>query len=322
MQTITFFNNKGGVGKTTLLYHVAYALSDLDVPTVVIDLDPQANLSSLFLKDDQLEKIWSGKAEKKGRPVLTPYSALEPLLEGTGAMQTIAPLLMDDRLWLIPGDLRLSNFELELARLWSDCFRGDPRAIRITTAFHKMIVDATESTGAKFALIDVGPNLGSINRAAMVATDFVVVPLSADLFSLRGLRNLGPMLDQWKSEWELCRERSKSSSMSSVMPEGSMIPLGYTVNVFNVRNGEPVQAFAHWINQSADAFAASLGRQDSRDELARIKNYNSLMPQAHMARKPIFRVNNTPAAIDCGADMSYLAERILERMRELKPGAA
>jgi cellulose biosynthesis protein BcsQ len=58
MRTITFFNNKGGVGKTTTVYHVAWMLSELGVNTIAIDLDPQSNLTSMFLTNERLEEVY------------------------------------------------------------------------------------------------------------------------------------------------------------------------------------------------------------------------------------------------------------------------
>ena len=54
---------------------------------------------------------------------------------------------------------------------------------------------------ADIILADVGPNLGAINRSALIASDYIIVPLGADLFSLQGLRNLGPSLNQWREDW-------------------------------------------------------------------------------------------------------------------------
>lgn len=50
MKTIAFFNNKGGVGKTSLVYHLAWMYADLGLSVVAADLDPQANLTSMLLK--------------------------------------------------------------------------------------------------------------------------------------------------------------------------------------------------------------------------------------------------------------------------------
>ncbi len=79
MTTIAFFNNKGGVGKTSLVYHLAWMYASLDVSVLAADLDPQANLTSMFLDDDEMESLWPENGDRR-----TIYGALQPLLEGTG----------------------------------------------------------------------------------------------------------------------------------------------------------------------------------------------------------------------------------------------
>ena len=54
MKTIAFFNNKGGVGKTSLVYHLAWMFADHGIKTLAVDLDPQANLTAMFLDEERL----------------------------------------------------------------------------------------------------------------------------------------------------------------------------------------------------------------------------------------------------------------------------
>ena len=79
MRTIAFFNNKGGVGKTSLVYHLAWMYADLGLSILAADLDPQANLTSMFLEDERLETLWSETGIRQ-----TVYGALRPLIYGTG----------------------------------------------------------------------------------------------------------------------------------------------------------------------------------------------------------------------------------------------
>ena len=79
MNTIAFFNNKGGVGKTSLVYHLAWMYADLGLSVIAADLDPQANLTSMFIDEDQLATLWPDRSHTK-----TIYGAIQPLLEGTG----------------------------------------------------------------------------------------------------------------------------------------------------------------------------------------------------------------------------------------------
>ena len=188
MKTIAFFNNKGGVGKTSLVYHLAWMYADLGLNVLAADLDPQANLTSMFLDDDRLEEIWTDEHE------WTIYGAFQPLLEGTGDIRAPHTEDVSPGLGLVVGDLALSSAEDELSGQWPDCLDRKPRAFRVLSGLWRILMAAGEDAGADLLLIDVGPNLGALNRAALVAAQDVVIPLAPDLYSLQGLRNLGPTL--------------------------------------------------------------------------------------------------------------------------------
>ena len=184
MITIAFFNNKGGVGKTTLVYHLAWMYADLGVSVVAADLDPQANLTAMFLDEDRLEELWPD-----GDHPHSILGSISPILRGLGDIREPHVEDIASELGLVVGDLGLSRFEARLSAAWPGCLDGDESAFRTESAFHRTILHATKARDAKLVLIDVGPNLGAINRSALIAANFVAVPLAPDLFSLQGLRN-------------------------------------------------------------------------------------------------------------------------------------
>ncbi|MFC7648602.1 ParA family protein [Streptosporangium lutulentum] len=185
---------------------------------LAVDLDPQSNLTSAFLDEDDLAILWAEPespawggtqptltgplARRITREAGTVAASVKPIMEGLGDVAFYEPTCITDGLWLVPGDLELSAFEDRLSAAWPNCFMGDQAAIRTTTAFYRIIDDAARRINADIVLIDVGPNLGAINRAALLAADSVLMPLAADLFSLRGLRNLGPTLRAWRGTWQ------------------------------------------------------------------------------------------------------------------------
>jgi chromosome partitioning protein len=209
---IAFFNNKGGVGKTSLAYHLAWMFAERGHRVLAADLDPQANLSAAFLDEDRLEKLWSDSG-----PRHTLAGPLKPLLDGTGGLGEAHVERIADRLGLIVGDLSLSAFEDELSSQWPACLDGKARAFRIVSAIWRLIIAAAREREDDLILVDVGPNLGALNRSVLIASDHVVIPLAPDLFSLQGLHNLGPTLRRWRSEWSQ-RLRSTPSPTSSNCP--------------------------------------------------------------------------------------------------------
>src|SRR5439155_9876692 len=123
MKTIALFNNKGGVGKTTLVYHLAWMYAELGLQVVVADLDPQANLTSMFLDEDRLEQLWPDRDHPQ-----TVFGALRPLLAGTGDIRRPHVESIADGLGLLVGDLALSSSEDELNSQWPDCLDRKERA--------------------------------------------------------------------------------------------------------------------------------------------------------------------------------------------------
>ena len=324
MKTIAFFNNKGGVGKTTLVYHLAWMYAELGYSVVATDLDPQANLSAVFLPEDRLEELWPDGAHPDSI-----LGAVSPILRGLGDIREPHVEQIDANLGLVVGDLGLSSFEAKLSSAWPDCLGRDESAFRAESAFHRTILNAAEERNADLALIDVGPNLGAINRAAIIAANFVVFPLAPDLFSLQALRNVGPTLREWRNDWQDRLER-RPRVQDLQLPTADILPAGYIVMQHAVRAGRPVQAYQKWIRRipevyRKEALAQVDGKvtstEDDSECLATLKYYRSLMAMAHEARKPMFHLKAADGALgghiyavqDCYRDFERLARVIASR---------
>ena len=320
---LTFFNNKAGVGKTSLVYHLAWMFSDLGKRVLAIDLDPQANLTSAFIEEDRLETLICAPGNAS-----TVSSCLQPVLEGSGTILQPALEHLTDTLSLIAGDLSLSSYEQELSQEWPKCLDRNPRAFLVTAAFWQLMQRGAREINADIILADVGPNLGAINRAAMVATDYVVVPLSPDLFSLQGLEHVGPTLRDWRENWLQRLERAPDQVKP--LPHGGMRPIGYIVLQQSVRLDRPVSAYEKWIYRIPQEYHQAVLADDclppsietDAENIAQLKHYRSLMPMAQEARKPIFHLKPADGAIgshmaavqNVRSDFEALARNIARRI--------
>jgi chromosome partitioning protein len=296
---IAFFNNKGGVGKTTMVYHLAWMFADQGLKVIAADLDPQSNLTAAFLDEDRLEQVVSQDDHSK-----TIFGALSPLKSGTGDVAPAYIEQVDDNLGLVPGDMALSTFEDQLSEVWPKCMDRDERAFRVTSAFYRIVQEAGKRAGASVILIDLGPNLGAINRAALIASDYVVIPLGPDLFSIQGLLNLGPALRRWRNEWN---ERLQKNPVDSLLlPTGTIEPVGYIVLRHSIRLDRPVKAFERWIAKIPGAYATAVLQKNADPKvtidtdnncLAKLRDYRSLMPLAQEAHKPMFHLKAADGAL-------------------------
>lgn len=322
MKTLAFFNNKGGVGKTTLVYHIAWMFHELGLNVVAVDLDPQSNLTAALLPEERLERLW---VDSGGQGTI--LGSIEPLQNRLGDMREPDVEAIAAGFGLVCGDLGLSMFEDRLGEAWRGCLDDNPAnahdAFRVTTAFYRVMDAAACRVDAELVIIDVGPNLGGINRAALVSCDFVAVPLGADLFSLQGLRNLGPALERWRTGWRTRKQRLVPPGL--LTPSGEMRPIGYIILQHAVRKDRPVKAYEKWVSQIPAEYRADVLDEDARlvpdpdnNRLATIKHYRSLMPMAQAANKPIFLLKpadgaiggHTKAVQDCYDDFEQLALRI------------
>jgi chromosome partitioning protein len=319
---LTFFNNKGGVGKTSLAYHLAWMLSEMGHKVLACDLDPQANLSSAFLDEEKLDLLWNdnGSISSSGTTI---FKCVEPLL-GVGDFRPPVLQQINSSLSLIPGDLALSGFEDSLSAEWPNALGSTNlfRPFRILTSFWTIMQNGAAEIDATIILADVGPNLGAINRSALIATDFVVVPLGADLFSLQGLRNLGPTLRRWRTDWG--RRQENLSPPDFELPQGRMAPLGYILQQHGVRLDRPVKAYDKWANRMPAQYAASLlgslngpfpsSPANDPNCIATIKHYRSLVPMAQESRKPIFKLSSADGAIGSHAAAVIDARKDFQRL--------
>lgn len=298
MKVITFFNNKGGVGKTTTVYHVAWMLSEMGIKSIAIDLDPQSNLTSMFLSDDRLEAIYESEEP------CTVLNSICPIISGD-PYEPVHIERITDKLGLILGDLALSTFEDKLSDAWLKCLDGDSYSFRIMSIFNTIINDAAQRFHAKYILIDVGPNLGAINRAVLLSSDYMIIPVASDLFSLQGIKNIGATLHTWRRQWDK-RLEQKPAKTTFTIPNGNIKPTGYIVMQYSAKESRPVQSYLRWANRIPRIFKEYVLNDDTPTNytvendpncIGLLKHYRSLAPMSMEAHKPIFLLKPADGAI-------------------------
>lgn len=298
MKSLVFFNNKGGVGKTTLTFNVAHMISRLGFRVVAVDLDPQCNLTAMMLREDELIELW----ERSSDPGRTVAACLAPVQRGRGDVHqptlraVTNPELFAPSLWLLPGDLSFSRFEQPLAADgWGRVDGGDERAIDVVTSIERLMRMAATQQRADIVIADVGPSLGAINHAVLISCDAVVIPVAPDLFSLQGLRNVGPTLREWRDHWSALVKRVGSRFPD--LPEHAMEVIGYVVQQHLARSDRPVEGYAEWIGKIPSVFheyvlGAALDEpvtiEQDESRISLLKHFSSLVPIAQAARKPLF----------------------------------
>jgi cellulose biosynthesis protein BcsQ len=299
MKSIAVFNNKGGVGKTTLLCNLAAFLGrEKKKKVLVIDADPQCNATQLTFQDDETETLY----EKAN--TFTIYSILHPLSLGKGYNQEVIVRKREEFGFdILIGDPRLSLKEDLLARDWSSGLGGDGRGIRTGYLFSELLTRCTEYD---YVFFDVGPSLGSINRSVLLACDYFVSPMTIDIFSLKAVENIRISIETWKKQLKTAIDNLDDKD---ALPAGIKLDMqirfaGYVTQQYKAKTDGlgglvAVNAYERIMKKVAPViktnFVDKLQPMQSKlkYQLGTIPNLYSLIPMAQFARRPIFALRSS-----------------------------
>jgi cellulose biosynthesis protein BcsQ len=254
MVKIALFNHKGGVGKTTLTINLADALADLGHTVLIVDADPQCNVTAFYMNEADLDNLIGESAdeEEDGQTI---WSAIKPVVRGKGGVKEIELFEARDGVYLAPGDVLLSDYEEELPAGWTDSFARKERGYDLTCALSDAVNLLADAIEADVVLYDVGPNVGALNRVVILDCDYFATPVAADLFSLRALGTVGRAVAKWVRDWQTVR--GLGNGKSGRLLTGHPVYLGYIASAFKVASGvRKAAAHRRWEGMIAPRVAA------------------------------------------------------------------
>jgi cellulose biosynthesis protein BcsQ len=319
---LAIFNHKGGVGKTTLTVNIAAALAGLGKRVLLVDADPQCNLTSYLIDDTVVDDLLDKSDSSTGT---TLWSGLKSVVEATGDLRQIPAIpLSTKHLTLLPGDVRLSEFEAELNQMWGDCFQRKLKGFRGTTALSLLINTVAEKERIDFVMYDSGPNIGALTRIVLLDCDHFIVPAACDLFSVRALKTLGHTLSTWIRDWDTIARLSPDDIY--FLP-GKPRFLGYIPQRFRVYRGQVIAGQAGYLidieKHIFSDIVAVLRKIDpalasgpvSSFRLGQVKDYGQLAPASQQQGVPFKDVDSGRAnqAQDADRVFAAIAEKIITR---------
>jgi len=291
VKSIAFFNNKGGVGKTTLLCNVAaYCAQELDLKVLVVDADPQCNATQYMFDDDKLNYFYEETSS------FTVYNIIRPLSLGKGYSRELSVTRSEQfGVDVLPGDPRLALTEDLLAKDWADAIGGNERGMRTSLLFAELM---KRCSNYDVVFFDVGPSLGAINRAVLLASDHFVAPMSIDIFSVKAIENIAAWMSKWRRQWKTALENIDDISEveSELVRELSFV--GYVSQQYIAKRDvsgkkRAVNAYDKIMQLFDDVVTDQLAKTtplaspNKKLDLGSIPNLHSLIPLSQSARTPV-----------------------------------
>lgn len=315
---------KGGVSKTTTTYNLAWCLSEkYGVKVLVVDMDPQRNLTQIFLECDEISEETRETVFRDGCPanqpmvnigeVLTAFLA-NPSAGNVAVVQTIEHPLCKN-LHLLPGSLAVTDYEEELA----SSELSQSTATRYVAGVLNKIVQATaQAVGAQLVILDTSPSMGCLNMLVVMTSTYFLVPCQTDFFSLKAVELLRKRMFENevgdKGTWLARAKNLQSKTSRTDFPLRDTLPkfLGVVLQMFTVRKGKVVHAHRLWagrvrseINNNLVPALSLHGMCFSIEEnvaaglrdpyvVSEIRNFNRFAPMAQEQGLPIIALIKKP----------------------------
>ncbi|MBN8586098.1 MAG: AAA family ATPase [Ignavibacteria bacterium] len=319
---IVLYNHKGGVGKTIITANLAYMLAQKGKKVLIVDSDPQTNISAYFLEENVLDNYLDNSDNDSGRTI---WSAVRPIVQAEGDINIIEPLETNqENLFIIPGDIRLSEFEIKLTDYWRECFERKITGYRGTNALSNLITNISSSGNFHYVLYDVGPNIGPLNRSVLLDCDYFIIPAASDLFSKRALKTLGVTLSRWISDWQVILSLAPQNID---MMLGFPRYLGYLPQGYKIYRGvisSPASSYVSQIERDISEHVLTLLREINENlapststgsRIGEIKDFTQIVALGQQEGVPIWEVTKgTPSQKTMAKEaFGILANNIIEK---------
>lgn len=306
MKSIAFFNNKGGVGKTTLLCNLAsYIAQHHKQRILVIDADPQSNSTAYLLSDAQLEELYQDKE------AMNLYGYYDSVARGRGFAESAPFITRSPRFGvdLLAGHPKFSLREDLLSKDWSEGLVGAERGLQTTFTFRHLLRHV--SGGYDLVFVDMGPSLGAINRSILLATDYFLTPMSADLFSLMAIDNIMVSLSTWREDLLSAlshytrKNDGRRYELDSEEVDWHVAFIGYVMQQYRTKSvrGErkavkSFEALLQHFGPALERLENEFGFHDAAGaNLGQVPSLASLVPLSQLAHAPIFGLGKNDGVV-------------------------
>lgn len=297
---IALFNNKGGVSKTTTTFHLGWKLAEMGYKTLIVDTDPQCNLTGLCLNSDKENKLLDFYKNNN----CNIKSVLSPVFDGKPEPLKAAECYEfpeNSNLYLLPGNIDFAEYDAayNIAENLTgslQLFQNVPGSLRNVLNFTATRYDLD------YILLDMSPSITSTNANIFMESDYFILPCAPDYFCYMSIDSLTRVFPRWKKAYAKLKETDIFKNATYKMNDNSPKFIGTIQQRYRPRNGSPARAFSEWIDdinlivkdklipilRENDMMLSQENFYDEQYNLISIADFNSLIAQSQSNNTPVF----------------------------------
>ncbi len=303
-KVISLFNHKGGVSKTTTTFNLGWAMADLGFNTLIVDADPQCNLTGTVLGCSEIGDLENFYDEKPNRDL---YHCIEAIIEGK-TTEFEPPNIAktgNANLFLLAGHINLGATEGTLGVALKTS-KALPVIQNLPGLLNTVIRKTATQNAIDLVLVDMSPSIGALNQCVLMGSDFFIIPTSPDYYCDQAMWSLSKTLPEWNKEIEPFKETALQRSFPKNPPKF----IGTISQNYRPRNSAPASAYQAWIDKiqkttvdllipALNSVGMAITRADFQTScpkgipynLASIPDFNSLIALSQKNKTPIFALS-------------------------------
>ena len=303
-KTIALFNNKGGVSKTTTTFHLGWKLAELGYRTLIVDTDPQCNLTGLCLNSDKENKLMRFYEENKSS-CANIKDALSPVLDAKPEPLKAADCYNfeeNQNLFLLPGHISFSEYDAtyNIAENLTGAlqvFQNVPGSLR------NLLQLTAQRYNLDYILLDMSPSISATNANILMESDYFILPCAPDYFCYMAIESLTKVFPKWNATYKALRMHGTFKKATYKLKDSPPQFIGTIQQRYRPRSGSPAKAFSEWIDDINNLVIEKLipvlkendmvleGNEECFEtpyNLINIADFNSLIAQSQLNNTPVF----------------------------------
>lgn len=211
---------------------------------MLVDTDSQCNLTLYAMGFEKYTEYCETKNKNNIYDCLVPAYKSQPRL-----IEPAECYKLTDGLFLLPGNLDFTENEVQLGiAMQLSSALGSME--NLPGALNYLVESTAEKYDIDYVLFDMNPSLSAINEDVLISSDYFMVPMSPDYFSIMAVNSLSRILPMWE-RWARSA-RSAFSNATYKLPDKNPVFLGYTVNDFNLSHGTTQKSFKGFMNRISE----------------------------------------------------------------------